>query len=174
MQNLRDQLLKAGLITEEQRAKAEARPEHDRGRRAKGQAQQADRDRDRAPEGGTDGRNPREEVSIPSMPKLSKKALMKQPVNRMIDLSDPGVLKIFQAIEAHRVAGSVKGDMPFHFSLRDGRVRKIFVTKEIEEALGSGRLAIVENGEPEKHVIVASDAVPIIREVDPEAVRFCN
>ncbi len=155
MQNLRDQLLKAGLITEEQKHKAEAEPssrDHRRQRNAQDKSK------------GEGEKHPK--------PQISKKALMKQPLNRMLDLSDPRLLKIFQAIEEHRLRDSPKGDIPFHFPLRDGRVRKIFVKKSVFDGLEAGTLAIVENGEAEKHQIVAAEAVPIIRDVDQEAVRF--
>jgi uncharacterized protein YaiL (DUF2058 family) len=155
MQNLRDQLLRAGLITEEQKQRAEAEP--------------APRDH-RRPKGARE--KPKNEAEKHPKPQISKKALMKQPVNRMIDLSDPRLLKIFQAIEEHRLRESPKGDIAFHFPLRDGRVRKIFVKQSVFEGLESGALAIVENGEAEKHQIVAAAAVLPIREVDPEAVRF--
>ena len=55
-----------------------------------------------------------------------------------------------------------------------GRVRKIFVNKVTSEGLEAGRLAIVEDGEAGRHVIVASAAVAAIREVDADAVRFAN
>ncbi|MCK6552845.1 DUF2058 family protein, partial [Myxococcota bacterium] len=105
-------------------------------------------------------------------PKLTKKQLMKQPMNRMLDLSDPAVLKILQVIEQHRVREETKGDQQFHFVLRDGRVRKMFVKKAIAEGLEAGKLAIVESGEIDRHVIVAIEAVALINEVDAEAVRF--
>jgi uncharacterized protein YaiL (DUF2058 family) len=164
MQNLRDQLLKAGLITEEQKTKAEAQLERKGPKRREESkpkaeaAQQPQQKQDQAQQA----------------PKISKKQLMKQPVNRMLDLSDPKTLKIYQAIEAHRSRAETKGDMPFHFTLRDGRVRKMFVNRVTSEALESGKLAIVEDGDPNRHVIVDAQAVPLIREVDTEAVRFAN
>lgn len=179
MQNLRDQLLKAGLITEQQRAKAEAdSARDDRSKKGKRDPREGGRDRPKK-EAKPQPQPPPPPAEEPAnkehaRPKISKKALMKQPVNRMLDLSDPNMLKIFQAIEEHRVREETKGDIPFHFTLRDGHVRKIFVKKQIFEGLESGRLAIVESGEQNRHVIVQAEAVAPIREVDPEAVRFAN
>jgi uncharacterized protein YaiL (DUF2058 family) len=48
------------------------------------------------------------------------------------------------------------------------------VTSAISKELEGGKLAIVENGASDQHVIVAVDAVYAIREADPEAVRFSN
>ena len=57
------------------------------------------------------------------------------------------------------VRGNIRGDVEFYFSLRDGRVRKLFVSQQISGGLASGRLAIVENGAPDAHIIVSSEAV---------------
>ena len=70
--------------------------------------------------------------------------------------------------------GETRGEMEFYFKLRDNRVRKMYVSKEISGGLQSGRLAIVENGEPDKHIIVGCDAVAPIAEIDPGMVRFFN
>src|SRR5262249_42864531 len=153
--NLCDQLLKAGLITEEQRQKAEA----DTHRRPRGKQNGRDNKPDKHAKAPEQAKPESQE-----RPKLSKKALMKQPGNRRIDMSDPRPPKICQAIEEHRLRESPKGDIPFHFPLRDGRVRKIFVKKAVFDGLEAGTLAIVESGDQEKHQIVAADAVPLIRE----------
>lgn len=134
MHNLRESLLKAGLVTQEQVSKVEA--EKSGRRRSKG---------------------PRD---------------AQRPAPRMLDLSDPKQLEIARAIEAHKVRDGTRGDVPFHFALRDGRVRKMFVSKETQSALESGSLAIVENGEAEAHVIVSAEAIPAISAVDPQVVRF--
>lgn len=145
MQNLRDQLLKAGLVTEEQvtKAEAQARP------RPK--------------------KKPKKPRSAPT-----RREVAAQPVNRMVDTSDPVRLEILQAVEEHRVRGNTRGDVEFYFSLRDGRVRKLFVSPQISGGLASGRLAIVENGAPDTHIIVSSEAVAAIRAADANAVRFFN
>lgn len=182
MQNLREQLLKAGLITEDQKTKAETQLDRKNPRR---------RDDTRPPPrnngngngdkahangngNGQPSQNQAPQGQQPQQQKPSKKQLAKQPLNRMLDLSDPKVLKIYQAIEANRVREDTKGEIPFHFTLRDGRVRKIFVNKPTSESLEAGKMAIVEDGEVGRHVIVASSAVALIREADAEAVRFAN
>lgn len=148
MQSLRDQLLKAGLVTQEQASKAAA--DANRPRRKKR------RNRSRKPEGSP----------------LSKNAAA--GTARVVELSESSRLELFQAIERHRVRGETRGEMEHYFTLRDGRVRKMFVSKEISGGLQSGRLAIVENGEQERHIIVSSEAVPSIADIDPDAVRFHN
>lgn len=150
MQSLRDKLLSAGLVSQEQAQKAEAdvnRPKKKKRR---------SRNRPRRPDAA------------------KAEAATKAAVNRMLDLSEPSKLAIAQAIEKHRVRGDTRGEMEFYFQLRDGRVRKMFVTKEVSGGLQSGRLAIVENGELDRHIIVSSEAVSEIRAHDAEVVRFHN
>lgn len=146
MQSLRDQLLKAGLVTEEQVSKVESQ------RRAR----------------------PKKKKKPMQASKPTKKELAAQPLNRMVDTSDPARLEILQAVEIHRVRGNTRGDVEFYFPLRDGRVRKLFVSQQISGGLASGRLAIVENGAPDSHIIVSCEAVAQIRNADADAVRFFN
>ncbi|MBK8011243.1 MAG: DUF2058 family protein [Deltaproteobacteria bacterium] len=170
MQNLRDQLLKAGLVTREQADKAAH-----------------DKTRGRGPRrGGGKGGDPRNASGVGagagaaaasgSRPhaKGPGRSVGAQPVNRMLDLTDPARLQVFQAIERHRVRDEVSGDLVFHFTLRDGRIRKMFVCDEVSKGLESGALAIVENGSVDDHIVVRREAIEAIGAVDREAVRFCN
>ena|SRR5687767_12071748 len=152
MQNLRDQLLKAGIITED---------EHRSGSTAKAQKQ-----KNKQPQQQGQQQQPKKDKP--------KKRSTQGPVLPTVDVSNPQILRIMQAIEQHRLREETKGDVQFHFATRDGRVRKMFVRPAIAEGLEEGRLAIVERGDPEQHIIVAAAAVPLIRDVDPEAVRFFN
>ena len=159
MQSLRDQLLKAGLVTKEQAQKAEGGANRRRKRR-----------------GGRSRTKP-EGAGAEETKQAAAKPVKKpgdQPVNRMVDLTLPGMLEIMQAVETHRLREDVTGEVPFYFTLRDQRVRKLFVTHEISRGLEAGRLAIVENGAADQHIIVTSEAVSPIRAADPEAVRFFN
>ncbi len=159
MQSLRDQLLKAGLVTKEQAQKAEGGANRRRKRRG---------GRSRAKGEGAAG-DENAQADAKPMKKPGD-----QPVNRMVDLTVPGMLEIMQAVEAHRLREDVTGEVPFYFTLRDQRVRKLFVTHEISRGLEAGRLAIVENGAADQHIIVTAEAVSPIRAADPEAVRFFN
>lgn len=150
MQSLRDQLLKAGLVTQDQVAKVEVAEQNKAKRKRR--------------------KKPTAKASAPRKPNPEREST---PI-RTVDLSEPNRLRIFQAIERHRVRGETRGEMEFYFKLRDNRVRKMYVSKEISGGLQSGRLAIVENGEPDKHIIVGCDAVAPIAEIDPGMVRFFN
>jgi uncharacterized protein YaiL (DUF2058 family) len=149
MHSLRDHLLKAGLVTKEQAARAEA--------------EKSGKKKKRRPKKNGDQKQ-----------EMSSAVRSAQPLHRMIDLSDPQRLQLAQAIESHRVRGETKGEIAFNFTLRDGRIRKMFVSKEMQAGLEKGALAIVENGEVERHIIVSAEALPAITVVDRDAVRFHN
>lgn len=94
-------------------------------------------------------------------------------LGRDVDLEDPKKLEVMKAIERHRLREEHAGDIAFNFTVRgDAKIRKIFVDVPTAARLGAGSLAIVENGSESEHVIVTSEAVPAIRAVDPDAVRF--
>lgn len=165
MQSLREHLLKAGIVTEEQAAKAEARSKRGRSRRSR--------------RGGRRNKNPevtvaKTEEGTVEVTETKQVAAKDQPVNRLVDVSDPIRLQIHQAIEEHRLRDAHEGEVQFHFTLRDGRIRKMFINKPTSEALEGGKLAIVENGQIDEHIIVDSAAIPAIRTADAEAVRFHN
>ena len=92
---------------------------------------------------------------------------------RDVDLEDPKRLEVMKAIERHRLRDDYAGEIAFNFTLRgDARIRKMLVNVPTAARLGSGELAIVENGNEQEHVIVTKEAVAPIRAVDPDAIRF--
>lgn len=105
--------------------------------------------------------------------KRGGKARRPDGLGRDVDLEDPKKLEVMRAIEQHRVRDSVEGEIAFNFTIRGGaKIRKLFVDIPTAAKLGSGALAIVENGNDQDHVIVTREAVAPIRAVDPDAVRF--
>ncbi len=163
MQSLSEHLLKAGLVTEEQAARVDAAQQKKGNANANGNANGAPKKRDAKearPEGSGEARPP--------------KAKKEPGVPRVVELGDPNKLKVMQAVEKHRYRKDYRGPEQFHFAMRDGKVRKFFVSDEVYEGLEAGKLAIVENGAVDQHVIVSAEAVALIRGADPEAVRFHN
>lgn len=173
MQNLRDQLLKAGLVTREQADKAAHDKTRGRGPRRGGGKGGDPRSASNASGSGVSAADAVPRGSRPSA-KPPGRTAANQPINRMVDLSDPGRLTVFQAIERHRLRDEVSGDLVFHFTLRDGRVRKMFVCDQVSKGLESGALAIVENGSADEHIVVHREAIEAIGAIDREAVRFHN
>ena len=87
---------------------------------------------------------------------------------------DPKLAPAIKAIEEHRIRGDIRGTEEFHFEDRSQKVRRMYLTKEIAHGLRSGRIAIVESGEPQRHVIVGKAAIQKIYSVDREMVRYFN
>ena len=131
MQNLREKLVSAGLVTANDAAKAEVNKDRKSKRR---------RSRRRSSFNTPDGANP----------------------------------EVLKVIESHRVRGDTRGDAEFNFENRDGTVGKLFVTKDIAHGLAAGRMAVVEFGGPQRHVLVEAAAVDAIRAADPAAIRFSS
>ncbi len=140
MQDLRDKLLKAGLIDNTQKERVDAQV-----------ARKSDSRNGAAPK---------------------RRRRRKPRVDADAAGNNPSKLSILQAIEDHRVRGDTRGDEEFQFTLRDGRQRKLNLTREVAHGLVSGRFAIVEWGDVERHIIVEKAAVNPIREADEGAVRF--
>ncbi|MEE2903752.1 MAG: DUF2058 family protein [Myxococcota bacterium] len=88
--------------------------------------------------------------------------------------SDPKLAPALKAIEEHRIRGDIRGTEEFHFEDRSRKVRRMYLTKEIAHGLRSGRIAIVESGDPHRHVIVGKAAIQKIFGVDREMVRYFN
>jgi hypothetical protein len=100
MQSLRDQLLKAGLVTVEQ-AERSNQGDKRRGRGREGQRNEGGKDGgkvDAKAEGKVDGK-----PEAKGQPAPKPKRPHNGPIPRMVDLSDPIRLRIFQAIEVHRL-----------------------------------------------------------------------
>ncbi len=144
MQSMRDQLLKAGLVSEEQVTKVEAKEKQKKRKR----------------------RKPARPARAPEAPRPDVPRVVEMPEHDRISLS--------RTIERYRVRGDTRGEVEHYFTLRDGRVRKMFVTKEVSGGLVSGRLAIVENGEIDRHTIVDCAALREIGDINTSIVRFHN
>ncbi len=171
MQNLRDKLLKAGLVTAEQAEKAEKTAE------AAPRPQQS-RDRPERP---------------PPAPKTSGPMMVArlQPLAAIPKLPPLAGSKASQRLEARRqqerdrqlrervLAAQVAvepGERSFYFVTRKNRLRRLELSDAQAEALEQGRLAVVERPDPAQieHALVPAElALALVAEF-PKAVRFLN
>ncbi len=173
MQNLRDKLLKAGLVTETQVKKAleapkaaprpppkPARPQHARPQQqlrplseTELQAEQAFRARD-------------VEVSEARRKEAAKAAEAKAQSERARALR--------ALVQKHQLTQPPVGEAQFHFVRRSGKVGRLLVTSEIQQLLEQGAAAVVENpGQPDPVVLPAEAAKEAYR-LDPRSVFFWN
>lgn len=171
MQNLRDKLLKAGLVTAEQAEKVEKtadappRPEH-RGDRP-----------ERPPREGTAGgpwmvARLQPPTAIPKLPPLAgSKASQRLEAKRQVERD--------RQLRERVLAAQVPlepGERAFYFVTRKNRLRRLELSDAQAQGLEQGQLAVVERPDPAQieHALVPAElALALVGEF-PKAVRFLN
>jgi uncharacterized protein YaiL (DUF2058 family) len=159
MQNLRDKLLKAGLVTEKQAKEAERKAGKQPGTVQQKQQSLSEEERQRREAFAL-----REaELAEERRKEAARKAEARQQSER--------ALRLRQLVEKNRVR-EAPGEVNFHFVKRNGKVGRLAVSPQTAKLLESGAAAVVEDpGNPE-HAVVPGDAAKRIYEVDKQAVRF--
>ena len=204
LQSLRDKLLQAGLVTEDQAKKAEAdieaRKRNARDRREGGGAPGRD-NRGRGPGGpgghaGPKGQHargpghqarpqqPPRELTEEEKKKREEEAAFREKErllakereeNRKRALEDRKKLESLRALcEQHEV--TERGDEAFFFTSRKKKVMKIFLTPEQLKALEAGQLAIMDKPLPGELAIalVTREAAEQAVKIESRALRFYN
>jgi uncharacterized protein YaiL (DUF2058 family) len=155
MQNLRDKLLKAGLVTEKQAQEAGQR--------------QPRKHREREAQVSTEERQRREAFAAreAELAEERRKEAAKQAEARM---QSERARRLRQLVESHRV--QTGGEVNFHYVKRSGKIGRLAVSVELQQKLESGAAAVVDDpGQPEGAVVPA-DAARKVYEVDKDAIRF--
>jgi hypothetical protein len=204
MQNLRDKLLKAGLVSEDQAKKAETsapaprRPPPAQPQRAEGGPPRRDerpprRDdrpprRDERPPRREDDRPPRRDASRPPPGRPSPAAAAERPIPKLPPM--PGS-KAYQRIESKKQAELDKalrelvqgaqvpaepGETTFYFMTRKGKLRRLELSPAQAKLLEDGGLAVVERPEPAQieHSLVPAATAEQMFALSKKAVRFLN
>jgi hypothetical protein len=175
LQNLRDKLLKAGLVTAEEAEKAEKsappapRGDHRHPRPGSGAARTRGEDH---------GNGPwmvarlQPQSSIPKLPPLSgSKASQRLEAKRQLERD--------RQLRDRVLAAQVPvepGERAFYFVTRKNRLRRLELSDVQAEALEQGKLAVVERPDPAQieHALVPGElALALVAEF-PKAVRFLN
>lgn len=180
LQSLRDKLLQAGLVTEDQAKKAEAELEAKR-RTARERRQGGPAGRGRGP-----GRNqpPRRELSEEERRKLEEEAAFREKErllakereeNRKRAAEDRKRLERLREL-CDKYEVTERGDEPFHFTSRKKKVQKIFLTPEQLRKLEAGELAIMDKPLPGELAValVTREAAEEAVRIDSRALRFYN
>src|SRR5262249_20575009 len=143
VQNLRDKLLKAGLVTAEQAEKAEKAPE------AAPRPERRPQRPDRQGSGGKPGgplmvARLQPLSSIPKLPPLAgSKASQRLDAKRQLEQDR----RLREKVLASHVAVE-PGERTFYFVTRKNRLRRLELSDAQAEALEQGRLAVVERPDP--------------------------
>jgi Uncharacterized protein conserved in bacteria (DUF2058) len=199
MQSLRDKLLKAGLVSEDQAKKAESevvvkraplppRPERTEAPRPEREGRREERRDDRGGRGfrggpaqagrggpAQAGRRPAErtgERPIPKLPPLpGSKAAQREESRKQLELDR----KVRELVGVNEVALDV-GATVFYFMTRKKKLRRLTLTEPQAQMLERGDLAVVERPDPDKieHALVPAEVAEQIFAVFPKAVRFFN
>ena len=170
--SLRDELLKAGLVTSEQVARAERggrSPSKPAGGKAtqRGAAKRRPRDaaRQRPPDlvpapAPAPEPEPEPEPGSAEPPGADPEARVKQ-----LNLEIRRIL----GIEAEKAGAGADTDTPFHF-IREARIKRVYVNEAQRRRLSDGELAIVGFGR--RHHLVSRPAGERIRALRPEVFVF--
>ncbi len=156
MQNLRDKLLKAGLVTEKQAKEAEQRtPRKHREREAQASVEERQR----------------REAFAAREAELAEERRREAAKAAEARMQSERARQLRQLVESNRLR-EAPGEVNFHFVRRSGKIARLAVSPETAKMLESGAAAVVEDpGQPE-HAVVPAEAARRIYEVDPQAIRF--
>jgi len=156
MQNLRDKLLKAGLVTEKQAKEAEERPARKhREREAKESAEEKQR----------------REAFAAREAELAEERRRDAAKAAEARMQSERARQLRQIVESQRLR-EPPGETSFHFVKRSGKIARLAVSAETAKMLESGAAAVVEDpGQPE-HAVVPAETARRIYEIDPKAIRF--
>jgi uncharacterized protein len=164
MQNLRDQLLKTGLISKGQKHQVEQEKRRERKQLKKGEADELAREQQRrAYEAKLEGQRvaDRERAAAQHAQLETKEKL----------------LRIRHIADYWRLSEEPSGTRRWHFVTRDNVVKYLYVSEPLGLQLSTGALAIVERPdefEEPRYVLIEREAAELVARVDPTYVRFHN
>ena len=161
--SLRDELLKAGLVTSEQAARAErgrrASTKSARGRAAGKPHRSVGRHAAKSAPGGRPQEASVRRAPIPAVPPSP------DPEERVRQLN----LDIRRILDTEAEKAGAETDTPFHFP-RGDRLKRLYVSEDQRRRLAAGELAIV--GFRGRHHLVPRPAGERVRELRPEVFVF--
>jgi uncharacterized protein YaiL (DUF2058 family) len=175
MQNLRDQLMKAGLVSKEQSDKAEAETARKKEEARKAREQRPAQASSRPPprhHGHSGSSPPKYEAPIPKLPPMpGSKAHQRLEALRQVELDR----RIRELVRSQEVLPEI-GDVRFHFMTRKGKLRRLEISSAQQKLLEEGKLAIAERPEPAmiEHSIIPREIAEQLITLSEKSVRFYN
>jgi uncharacterized protein YaiL (DUF2058 family) len=162
MQNLRDQLLKAGMVTKEQKQRTDLEKRRQRKQHGKGQ-------RDDTPQ----AQRQAYEAKLAAQRAADRERAAAQ---RAASEAKEKRLQIRHIIEYWKVPEDSAGTRRWYFVTRDRTIRHLYVSAPLAERLEAGALAIVERPDEQEtsYVLIEHEAAEQIGRLDPQYVRFHN
>ncbi|HWV38280.1 MAG TPA: DUF2058 family protein [Vulgatibacter sp.] len=179
LQSLRDKLLQAGLVTEDQAKKAEEAKAARRGPKAPDRANRRASDRPQpgraAPAKALSPEEQRKREEDAAFRERERMLNREREENRRRAAEDRKKLEgLLAAAEKHEV--TERGDEAFHFTTRRKKVQRIYLTADQLRKLETGDLAIIDKPTPAElsFALVTREGAERALALDPKAVRFYN
>lgn len=177
-QSLRDKLLQAGLVNEEQAKKAEAEAQREARARRQGRGarrgQRPPQQKGREPRPLTEEeRRAREEEA--AFRERERELNREREENRKRAAEDRKRLEALRALaERHEIAE--RGEEAFHYVSRKKKLLRLYLSPEQIRALEAGELAIIDKPTPAElaQSLVPREAAEEALKLDPRALRFYN
>lgn len=173
-QSLRDKLLQAGLVNEEQAKKAEAEAQREaRARRTGRAARKGPKGRPQRRELSEEERRAREEEA--AFRERERELNREREENRKRAVEDRKRMEALRALaEKHEI--SERGEEAFHYVSRKKKLLRLYLTPDQIRALEAGELAIIDKPTPAElgQALVPREAAEAALAIDPRAIRFYN
>ncbi len=163
MQNLRDQLLKAGLVTKQQKQQTEQDKRRERKQLKKGQAEELTQEQQRQAHA----------ARLEAQRVADRQRAMEQ---RQQAEAKEKLLQLRHTIDYWKLSEEPRASRRWYFVTRQNLVNYLYVSEPTALQIRTGALAIVEHPddvEP-RYVLVERDAADVVVQVEPAYVRFYN
>ncbi len=163
MQNLRDQLLKAGLANKKQKNQVETEKRRSRKKQKRGQAEDAAQEQQRLAH----------EARLEAQKAADRERAAAQRAE--LDAKEK-LLRLQNIIDYWQFSEDDRADRPWYFTTRRNTINHLYVSRPTAHRLMDGDVAIVEHPEREEmpYVLVEHEAAAHIDPIDPDLVRFSN
>ncbi len=163
MQNLRDQLLKAGLANKQQKQQIETEKRRSRKRQKKGKADEVAQEQQRLAH----------ETRMEAQRAADRERAAAQRAE--VDAREK-LLRLHNIIDYWQLDEDDRADRPWYFTTRHNTINHVYVSRPTANRLSAGDVAIVEHPQREdmRYVLVEHDAAAHIDPIDPDLVRFSN
>lgn len=164
MQNLRDQLLKTGLISKGQKQQVEQDKRRERKQRKKGQADEIARAQQQQAY----------EAKLEAQRAADRQRATEQ--HALLEAREK-LLRIRHIIDYWKLSEEPSGTQRCYFVTQNHIVKYLYVSEPIALQLSTGALAIVEypgEFEAPRYLLIEGDAAALVAHIDPTYVRFHN
>jgi uncharacterized protein YaiL (DUF2058 family) len=164
MPNLRDQLLKTGLISKGQKQQVEQEKRRERKQLKKGQADEIAQEQQRRSYEAK-----LEEQRVADRERAAAQRVQFEAKEKL--------LRIQHIVDYWRLSEEPSGTRRWYFVTRNNIIKYLSVSEPLGLQLNTGTLAIVERPdefEEPRYIMIEREAAELIARVDPTYVRFHN